>query len=171
MRKIFFYLFFVVLSGLFAHADPLSPRNDQVSLRLDNNIQLIIDERIELVCTVFRLAGAQEYINYQLFDYISEVDDFVYNNKDHPIISFIKDIRDNYNFAYSIAAKSALMVKIVNGNIVYDNAWNLKKTFSEEYEQCWTEDIFREYVGLLDDFYKKAIFISFLYLIFNSMRI
>lgn len=127
MRKIFFYLFFVVLSGLFAHAAPLSPRNDQVCLRLDNNIQLIIDERIELVCTVFRLAGAHEYINYQLFDYISEVDDFVYNNKDHPIISFIKDIRDNYNFAYSIAAKSALMVKIVNGNIVYDNAWNLKK--------------------------------------------
>ena len=158
MRKIYSFIFFVVLSGLFAHADPLSQRNDQVSLRLDNNIQLIIDERIELVCTVFRLAGAQEYINYQLFDYISEVDDFVYNNKDHPIVSFIKDIRDNYNFAYSIAAKSALMVKIVNGNIVYDNAWNLKKTFSEEYEQCWTEDIFREYVGLLDDFYKKNNF-------------
>lgn len=158
MKKIYSFIFFVVLSGLFAHADPLSPRNDQVCLRLDNNIQLIIDERIELVCTVFRLAGAQEYINYQLFDYISEVDDFVYNNKDHPIISFIKDIRDNYNFAYSIAAKSALMVKIVNGNVVYDNAWNLKKTFSEEYEQCWTEDIFREYVGLLDDFYKKSNF-------------
>lgn len=112
MRKIYSFIFFVVLSGLFAHAAPLSPRNDQVCLRLDNNIQLIIDERIELVCTVFRLAGAQEYINYQLFDYISEVDDFVYNNKDHPIISFIKDIRDNYNFAYSIAAKSALMVKL-----------------------------------------------------------
>ena len=90
MRKIYPFIFFVVLSGLYAHADPLSQRNDQVSLRLDNNIQLIIDERIELVCTVFRLAGAHEYINYQLFDYISEVDNFVYNNKDHPIISFIK---------------------------------------------------------------------------------
>ena len=55
MKKIYSFIFFVVLSGLFAHADPLSPRNDQVCLRLDNNIQLIIDERIELVLSLIHI--------------------------------------------------------------------------------------------------------------------
>ncbi|MBQ0088337.1 MAG: DUF4932 domain-containing protein [Prevotellaceae bacterium] len=51
--------------------------------------------------------------------------------------------------------------KIVNGTIVYDNAWNIDKTFNGEYEDCWTEDIFREYVRLLDDFYQTSNFHHF----------
>ena len=80
MRKIYSFIFFVVLSGLFAHADPLSQRNDQVSLRLDNNIQLIIDERIELVCTVFRLAGAKD-INSLIRAEVKHYANFGYSGK------------------------------------------------------------------------------------------
>lgn len=163
MKRVFLIIVFMVilLPGYGRDGASFSTKNEQISLRLDNNIQLIIDERLELVCTVFRLAGAQEYINYQLYDYISEVDSFVRDSRNHPIVSFIKENREKFNFAYSIAAKSALMVRIVNGTIVYDNAWNIDKTFNGEYEDCWTEDIFREYVRLLDDFYQTSNFHHF----------
>ena len=112
MKRVFLIIVFMVilLPGYGRDGASFSTKNEQISLRLDNNIQLIIDERLELVCTVFRLAGAQEYINYQLYDYISEVDSFVRDSRNHPIVSFIKEIREKFNFAYSIAAKSALMV-------------------------------------------------------------
>lgn len=128
---------------------------------LDNGVSVIVDERFELVCIAFRLAGAEEYLNGNSPIYLNQVDAFFSAFKEHRLISFIKNIRESYNFAYSIVAKSSLMIELRGGHVVISSEWDFNKEFSSEYESCWNESIFRQYVNLLDSFYRSSHFHSF----------
>ena len=132
-----------------------------VETTLDNGIAIMVDERFELISTAFRLAGAKEYVSDYNPSYVREVDESFSSFKDHELIGFIQQVRESYNFAYSIPAKAALMVELKNGHVRINPGWDLQKVFTEVEEHCWTEEIFRKFVKLLDSFYRESRFHSF----------
>ena len=130
--------------------------------RLGNGVSVIVDERIELVSIAFRLAGAREYVNDRVPEYMAEIDSCFAPYTDHELFTFIRKAREEYNFAYSIPAKSALMLDISGGRVRISRDWEIEREFdSADDLYCWTEDLFREYVDLLDDFYRKSGFHEF----------
>ena len=130
--------------------------------RLANGVSVIVDERIELVSIAFRLAGAMEYVNDRVPEYMAEIDSCFAPYTDHELFTFIRKAREEYNFAYSIPAKSALMLDLSGGRVRISRDWEIEKEFdSADDLYCWTEDLFREYVDLLDDFYRESGFHEF----------
>ena len=130
--------------------------------RLGNGVSVIVDERIELVSIAFRLAGAMEYVNDRVPEYMAEIDSCFAPYTDHELFTFIRKAREEYNFAYSIPAKSALMLDLSGGRVRISRDWEIEKEFdSADDLYCWTEDLFREYVDLLDDFYRESGFHEF----------
>ena len=130
--------------------------------RLGNGVSVIVDERIELVSIAFRLAGAMEYVNDRVPEYMAEIDSRFAPYTDHELFTFIRKAREEYNFAYSIPAKSALMLDLSGGRVRISRDWEIEKEFdSADDLYCWTEDLFREYVDLLDDFYRESGFHEF----------
>lgn len=130
--------------------------------RLENGVSVIVDERIELTSIAFRLAGAEEYVTDWMPEYLAEIDSCFAPYKDHELFSFIRESREEYNFAYSIPAKAALMLDLSRGRVRISRDWEIGKEFaSEEDLYCWTEDLFRRFVDLLDDFYRKSRFHEF----------
>ena len=130
--------------------------------RLATGVSVIVDERIELVSIAFRLAGAMEYVNDLVPEYMAEIDSCFAPYTDHELLTFIRKARKEYNFAYSIPAKSALMLDLSGGRVRISRSWEIEKEFdSADDLYCWTEDLFREYVYLLDDFYRESGFHEF----------
>ena len=130
--------------------------------RLANGVSVIVDERIELVSIAFRLAGAMEYVNDLVPEYMAEIDSCFAPYTDHELLTFIRKARKEYNFAYSIPSKSALMLDLSGGRVRISRNWEIEKEFdSADDLYCWTEDLFREYVDLLDDFYRESGFHEF----------
>ncbi|MBQ0053110.1 MAG: DUF4932 domain-containing protein [Bacteroidales bacterium] len=115
------------------------------------NIEVIIDERIELTSIAFRLAGAKEYVTDCAPTYLKEVDDYFSKYKNHPLIKYIKELRDNeqLNIGYSNVAYSALLFDIREGHV--------KPNFNKDSElpkyKYWPKDSFLKYLKLLDEFY------------------
>ena len=127
----------------------------------DNKVNLVIDERIELISVVFRLAGAEEYVCSLLPKYMEEVDAYFKPYSNHELISFIRKTREDYKFGYSIVAASAFMIEISEKSVKLLPTWDIDKEFVGELSQYWTRNILDKYVQLLDKFYRDSQFDEF----------
>lgn len=110
---------------------------------------------MELQSIVFRLAGAQEFVNNDFKEYADAVDKYFGKYSDHEIIRFIQEIRSRKNIAYSLIPGSTPMLSIKDNGVVsrMENAYGPAVA-------VWGEDWDR-YVRLLDDFYRKSRFNRF----------
>lgn len=122
---------------------------------LSAQIHSAVDERMELQSIVFRLAGAQEFVNNDFKEYADAVDKYFGKYSDHEIVRFIQEIRTRKNIAYSLIPVSTPMLAIKDGGVI-----SVKENSYEAAEEVWGEDWDR-YVRLLDDFYRKSRFNRF----------
>ena len=118
-----------------------------------------VNECFELTSIVFRLAEANEYVNNQLENYTTEIDVFFSSHKNHKLISFIKEIREKNGIAYDAIAVAAGCVDIINGKVVVNSQCDVTKI--SEIDNRWSEQNFKTYVSLLNDFYIETRFHSF----------
>lgn len=123
-----------------------------------NNFHAEIDERIELTSIAFRLAGAEEYMLCSVKSYADDIDEYFAPYNNHPLIEYIKFLREERKIGYARVASSAMSLYIRNGR-VRTTAAMTKKLVEEDY--YWTEEIYSKYVDLLDDFYRKSKFHDF----------
>lgn len=125
------------------------------NISLSAQIHSTVDERMELQSIVFRLAGAQEFVNNDFREYSDAVDKYFCKYSDHEIIRFIQEIRSKKNIAYSLIPVSTPMLAIKDGGVVsrMENAYGPAVA-------VWGEDWDR-YVQLLNDFYRKSKFNKF----------
>lgn len=161
MRKLGSAIVLCLIWALSVLAKPMDSRLHSVGMTLDNGVSLMIDERFELVCTAFRLAGAKEYVTGNCPSYMREVDEYFSPYKEHALVGYIQEIRESFNFAYSIPALASQMVEITKGHVRVSPDWDLTQVCAGEYESCWNEQIFREFVRLLDSFYRESKFHAF----------
>ena len=116
----------------------------------------VVDERVELMSTVFRLAGNMEYHSGYIQMYINEVDKYFEKYKNHPLIEFSKTLRNEYGVSYDAVAVFSVFLEIKNGKIDFNK--NLK---IENLDDRWQQDSIPKYIKLLNDFYKKTKFHDF----------
>ena len=116
----------------------------------------IVDERVELMSIVFRLAEMNEYVNNHIPLYANEIDKYFEKHKNHQLIEYTKKLRNEYGVAYDAVADFAISLEIKKGKISFNK--NIK---IETLDDRWHQDIIPKYLDLLNDFYKKTKFNDF----------
>jgi hypothetical protein len=112
-----------------------------------------VNKRIELVSTVFRLAGANEYVNNELKTYTKEVDAYFEAFKKHKIVKLAKKARLLSGVSFDAVASLATSIEIKDNRVQLqselkdgslDDRWKLKKA--------------QKFVEALNDFYQVSKF-------------
>jgi len=137
MKKIFISHFIICLS--------LS------ALGQNNNLPLPkVDKRVELLSIVFRLADSQEYSSTDNVTYVQAIHDHFDKFKDHPLIKYIKQIRETNGIGYDAVMSMAIHLKQVPSldPIVPFNS-NIP-------DKRWGADVSTKFALLLKQFYKDA---------------
>lgn len=116
-----------------------------------------VDERVELLSVVFRLAGAQEYSYKEAKDYVADIEKWFEPYKGDTLIRYAKKVRSQSGIGYDAVARMAVHLEGKGGkyylpentlaSLCGDRRWNKKNA--------------RQFVRLLNDFYKKTRFDKF----------
>ncbi|MDR2928007.1 MAG: DUF4932 domain-containing protein [Cytophagaceae bacterium] len=119
------------------------------------SITPVVDARVELMSTVFRLAEIPEYTYNALAVYAEEVDVFFTLLKSHEIISYTKKLRKEHEVAYEAVMTYAIRLEIKNGTISFN------PDVTSELDSRWTNESAQKFLMLLNDFYTKSNFQTF----------
>jgi len=107
-----------------------------------------VDQRVELISIVFRLAGAPEYNHNMYTSYVDKIRTHYEPYKDHKIIEFVKKIRETNGVAYDAAMFMAISL---------DNNLDPLVPFTDSIPEArWGRDNALEFVRLLKDFYRET---------------
>jgi hypothetical protein len=115
----------------------------------------VVDERTELLSAVFRMAGAEEYVNNTLFTYTHVLDSFLLKFKEDSLIRFARKIRKSNGIAYDAIMSYAVHLEIS------DSIRFIKDYIPGQIDQRWNPNIESGFLILLNDFYRKSNFHSF----------
>lgn len=123
-----------------------------------------VDERFELTSIVFRLTGEEIFQHTDPIQYVADIDNYFSKYEDHELVKFIRNhiITSEHNFGFSIVSGLAADVEITPKGIVYTKKWNLAYDPDKNDPQyCLTHEELKEYLRLLNKFYKDTKFHSF----------
>lgn len=118
-----------------------------------------VDPRFELTSIAFRLAGASEYAQCGVPAYARDIDDHFLQYAEHPLISFIQQIRRDYGIGYNAVSGTADWLRIDDGKVTLDPVYDAAEVAKAD--PRWTAPVFRRYLRLLDDFYRVSDFQRF----------
>ena len=114
-----------------------------------------VDERIELLSIVFRLAGNREYNSEEFKVYAQDIHKYFDKFKDHPLISFASKLRQEKGVSYDAVMKMAF-------HIDQPPLFIPKVEFNDAIpESRWGKDNAMKFIELLKDFYKVTNFEEF----------
>ena len=123
-----------------------------------------VDERQELSAIVWRLAECEEYNTHMNPQYLSDVETYFADFKEHPVMDFIREMRAGKDtmsvVAYNSVPMSGAALLIHKGKVRLNPAVDLSE-YIQNNDSRWSEENFRKYVKLLDDFYRKSNFRKF----------
>lgn len=121
-------------------------------------MRAMTDERIELTSIVFRLAGMHEFVNDDVYAYTRTIDEYFEGYREHELIQYVRQLREEQRIAYAAAAGSATKLRITENGV----ALHPGLTYADAaQDRRWTEETFARYVALLDDFYRTSGFRAF----------
>lgn len=123
-----------------------------------------VDELQEFSATTWILAECQEYDRSIYKPYYSDIQKCFGKFKSHPVMKFLKKMRDIPGdvevISYNSLPMANNLLSIENGHLQINQHIDLDEYFTK-YDPRWTKETFLEYVELLDDFYKKSDYTSF----------
>lgn len=129
----------------------------QASLAADHKSQ--VSEICELVSTVCRLAGYDEYNNNAAINYAAAVDSTFNPFKEHAAVQFLKEKRAQRELAYDAMMDYACFTEI------YGDSIRIKEITSfdhlAEHDSRWTTEDAKRFTNLLNDFYHASDFHNF----------
>ncbi|WP_410221736.1 DUF4932 domain-containing protein [Pedobacter sp.] len=107
-----------------------------------------VDERIELLSIVFRLADSEEYKSERFKLYTDKIQAHYNSFKNHELIQFIKNLRRKKGVGYDAVMSMAIYL---------DNDLNPIGNFTNEIpDKRWGKDNAYEFAKLLKQFYKDS---------------
>jgi hypothetical protein len=71
-------------------------------------LEVRVDERVELLAIIFRLAGAQEYSGRQVALYADAIDKYFGPHRDHPAVTAARELRAEYGIGHNAVADLAV---------------------------------------------------------------
>lgn len=137
MKKVYFsFLISISLSAI-------GQRNNKLPLPT-------VDKRVELLSIVFRLADSQEYSSTDNISYVQAIHGHFDKFKDHPLIAYIRQIRETNGIGYDAVMSMAIHLEQVPSlePIVQFN--------SNVPDKRWGADASTKFAVLLKQFYKDS---------------
>ena len=114
------------------------------------------DECVELMATVWRLSGSEEYNRCRVPQYAHEVDSVFGPYKDHPVVQLARQYQNESGISYDAVASYGLHLTLnANGAIVLDDSF---LEGSDNSFDRWSEQQKKEFLEPLNDFYRKSHF-------------
>jgi len=118
-------------------------------------VQPKVDERTELLSIIFRLAGAEEYINNDIPSYSKDIDEYFAPFKGHDAIKFARKVRVEYGVSYDAVMSLAIALEIS------DSVRLCKNLSPISIDDRWGMDNVNKFVNLLNKFYFETRFKEF----------
>jgi hypothetical protein len=118
-----------------------------------------VSECFELTGIVSRLAGAPEFSNNLLLNYANAIDSYFAPYIDHPLILFMKEIRERYGISYNAVPTATASLVIKNGKVTVSPDFDISRI--SEFDPRWDVQTYKKFVTLLNDFYRKTKFRNF----------
>lgn len=118
-----------------------------------------VDEVFEYTSIVWRLAGATEYSDCNVDDYVKDIDRYFSPYKGHELIQYCRQIRESNSIGADAVPKAAAFLGISEGGVALLDGHSLEEICNAD--DRWTEDILAKYISLLDKFYKDSRFNDF----------
>lgn len=115
-------------------------------------VRSTIDERVELFSTIFRLAGNPEYNMKFAKHYIADINAHFAPYKNHPVVSFAKELAAEKNMGFSKVMFLAVHLKRSKGSFALIP--EQKSNLMEKWDAADAE----KFVGLLNSFYRSSNF-------------
>ena len=121
-----------------------------------NPVPAHFDECVELMATVWRLSGADEYNLCRVPQYAHEVDSVFAEYKEHPVVQMARQYRQESGISYDAVASYGLHLTVTkDGSIVLND--NFLEGSDDSFDR-WSEKQKKEFLEPLNDFYRKSHF-------------
>ena len=114
-----------------------------------------VNENVELMSILARLAGYPEYNMDMAGQYITDIDLHFKNTFEHPAVIYMKDLRKQHGISYDAVMSMALHVKEKEGKFFL-----IEEEINMLREQ-WDKVDKNKFLNLLADFYKESHFHDF----------
>jgi len=121
--------------------------------------QPVVDERVELLGIVFRLAGASEYQKVSFNEYDDAINKHFAPFKTHPVIRSVSSLRSTFGIGFDAVMSYAVHISIEEGHVVFPHA-DSEKTL-ENLDSRWKPAEAKRFAEQLNDFYVKSRFREF----------
>ncbi|UOE49459.1 DUF4932 domain-containing protein [Mucilaginibacter sp. SMC90] len=122
-----------------------------LSAQTNNTIAIPhVDERVELLSIVFRLAGNEEYNTTDNVKYVADIHQHFDKFIDHPLIKYARELRDSNGVSYDAVMSMAVHLKA-------PPALEPLVSFSvSPPDKRWSQESVIKFTTLLKQFYKDA---------------
>ena len=118
-----------------------------------------VDERVELLGILFRLAGASEYQVRSFKEYDDAINQHFTPFKEHPAVLAAQSLRSTVGISYDAVMSYAVHISIDDGRVVFPDE-NSEKTL-KELDSRWTHEAAQSFAKQLNDFYVQSRFREF----------
>ncbi len=114
-----------------------------------------VNENVELMSILSRMAGFQEYNMDMGGLYIKDMDNYFKDNTDHPAIRYMQELRNKYGISYDAVMSMAIHLDNHNDSL------SLIDKDTPSLDQRWTDVDKDEFLSYLNSFYKDTKFHEF----------
>ena len=115
-------------------------------------VESTVDQRVELLSIIFRLAGNPEYNMKFAKNYVKDINDYFGKYKDQPVVTFAKKLSEEKNMGFS-------KVMFLAANLEYkNNKFSLIAISQSTLTDKWDTEDAVKFVSLMNDFYKTTAF-------------
>lgn len=114
-----------------------------------------VDERVELLSIVFRMAGANSYSNTVIQTYSTDINNYFDKYKNDELILYTRNLIHKKGIGENAPVSLALHINIQNGTILLN-----QKLSNQGIDKRWGNSI-AEFISLLNLFYTKTNFSQF----------
>lgn len=120
-------------------------------------IKAHVDERFELTSITFALAGVPEFCDSRVPSYSQDIMTYFAPYEFTEPINYVRELHQKHNIGFDAISNIATLLEIKKGKII------LKKNIPNvsEIDSRWNENLFTNYIKMLNLFYKKSNFKKF----------
>lgn len=114
-----------------------------------------VNENVELMSILSRMAGFPEYNMDMAGQYIKDMDNYFKDNTDHPAVQYMKELRNKYGISFDAVMSMAIHLDNQNGTL------SLVEEYIPTLEKRWKSVDKDEFLSYLNNFYKDTNFNEF----------
>ena len=140
MKTIILFLFALFTACICEKAQSITPQ---------------VNENVELMSILSRMAGFPEYNMDMAGQYIKDMDNYFKDNTDHPAVQYMKVLRNKYGISFDAVMSMAIHLDNRNGTL------SLVEEDIPTLEKRWKSVDKDEFLSYLNSFYKDTDFNEF----------